>query len=180
MKHVLFVAVLCLFTTVSVNASEAVDAVWKKQEVKFSYLSTEVAYSCDLMESRVKMLLRHLGAAEDVKVSMPPCAGFDRPQNRFRITADFSTLVPASESDTDAVNAEWQEVTLGKNRPQFLDDNDCELVEHFTKYLLPTIEHQVVDGKAQCGATKHILTGKLKLKVLVPVEETKTISRVDK
>lgn len=174
MKRILFVAILSLFTAIPAGASETVDAVWKKQEVKFSYLSTEVAYSCELMEARVKMLLRHVGAAEDVKVTMPPCLGFDRPQNRFRITAEFSTLVPAANSDTDTVKAQWHDVTLGKNHPQSLDDSDCELVEHFTKHLLPAIEHEVVDGKAQCGATKHILNGKLKLKVLRPAkEETK-------
>lgn len=151
--------------------AETVDAVWKKQEVKFGYLALETAYSCTLMEARIKMLLRHVGAGEDIKVKMPPCEGFDRPQNRFRITAEFSALKPAAEGDTDIVKAEWDEVTLGKWDPYPIDDSDCRLIEHFTKHLLPSIEHEVVAGKTRCGATDHILVGKLKLKVLKPVEE---------
>lgn len=153
-------------------ASETVDTVWKSQEVEFHYVSLETAYSCETMEARVKTLLRHLGAAKDIKVSMPPCLGSDRPQRRFRIKAEFSTLVTAQEGDKDIVKANWREIALGKNQPRVIDDGDCELMERFTRYVLPAIEHEVIEGKTQCGATRHSLMGRLKLKVLRPITDS--------
>jgi hypothetical protein len=153
-------------------ASQTVNAVWKSQEVEFHYIGLETAYSCETMEARVKMLLRHLGAAKDIKVSMPPCMANDRPQKRFRIKVEFSTLVTAQEGNADIIKAKWREVTLGKNRPRVIDDGDCELMERFSRYVLPAIEHEVIEGKTQCGATTHILTGRLKLKVLSPITDS--------
>jgi len=151
-----------------------VDAVWQEQEVEFTFLGLEVAYACDVMEARVKMLLRHVGADDDIKVTIPPCPGFNEPQKRHRIKVRFSTLVPAGEGDADIVKAEWSEVELGKWHPRPVDDGECELLEHFQKYLLPAIEHEVIEGKTRCGAARHSIIGRLKLKVLKPVAEDDT------
>ena len=172
MKRFFLISVMfSFFVGLPVDASEAIDAVWKKQEIEFSYVSTEVAYSCDLMEARVKMLLKHLGATNDVSVKMPPCMGSNRPQRRFRMTASFSTLASAVEGDAEILKAEWRDVEIKKNKPRALNNSDCELVEMFTKKLLPSIEHQVVEGKVGCGATKHVMLGTLKLKVLSPISD---------
>lgn len=151
------------------TAAETVDAVWKQQEVEFGYISLDVAYSCELMEARIKMLLRHVGAADDVDVTVSPCTGFDLPQRRLEISAGFSTLVAAGDGDVDSVRAAWSEVELGKGHPQSIDDSDCELLENFQKYLLSKIEHEVIEGTTGCGATKRTVLGRLKLKVLKPV-----------
>ena len=168
MRRFLLTLSLSFLVTLPATAAETVDAVWKEQKIEFTFLGLEVAYSCDLMEARITMLLRHLGA-EDVDVTTSPCPGFDRPQSRLPITARFSTLVPAGEGDVDVVKAAWSEVELGKNRPRAIDDRDCELLEHFQKHLLPTIEHQVVEGETGCGASRQSILGRLKLKVLKPV-----------
>jgi hypothetical protein len=164
-----FSFLVVLPATAAETATETVDAVWKEQEIEFAYLSLDVAYSCELMEARITMLLRHVGAADDVEITMLPCTGYDRPQRRLQITARFSTLVPADEGVVDIVKAAWSEVELGKGHPRSIDDSDCELLKYFQKYLLSTIEHEVIEGTTGCGATKRTVLGRLKLKVLKPV-----------
>lgn len=58
---------------------------------------------------------------------------------------------------------------LGKRQPRSIDDRDCELLEQSQEYLLSTIEHEVIEGEAVCGATKRSIAGRLNLKVLKPV-----------
>lgn len=83
-------------------AAETVDAVWQGQVVDFTFVSLEMAYSCDLMEARIKMLLHHV-AATDVQVTVPSCGGFKRPERQFRILARCQTLVPAGNGDVDVI-----------------------------------------------------------------------------
>jgi hypothetical protein len=161
--------VLGLALAFPATAAETVDAAWNELEIEFVYLSLNVGYSCDLMEARIKMLLRHVGAAEDVEVTMQPCTGFDRPQRRLRMTARFSTLVPAGEGNVDIVKAGWSKVELGKGHPRSIDDSDCELLEHFQEHLLSAIEHKVIEGRIGCDAVRRSTVGRLKLKVLKPV-----------
>jgi hypothetical protein len=169
MRGIVTALVLSSFIVLPATAAETIDAAWQEQEIEFSYLSLVVAYSCELMEARIKMLLGHVGAADDVEVSMQPCTGYDRPQRRLRITARFSTLVPAGDDDVDIVKAAWSEVELAKGRPRSIDDSDCELLEHFQEHLLSTIEHEVIAGNTGCDATRRSTAGRLKLKVLKPV-----------
>ena len=169
MRGIVSALVLSSLIVLPATAAETVDAVWIGQEIEFSYLSLVVAYSCELMEARVKMLLRHVGAADDVEVTMLPCTGYDLPQRRLRITVRFSTLVLAGDGDVEIVKAAWSEVQLGKRHPKSIDDSDCELLEHFQEHLLSTIEHEVIEGNTGCDATRRLTVGQLKLKVLKPV-----------
>jgi hypothetical protein len=154
------------------TATEAVDAVWNEHEVDFRFLGLETAYTCDAMESKITMLLRHVGG-NDIQVKVPTCGGFMFPQRNHRILATFSTLCTAGEGDGDIVKATWSEVELGRGRPRSIDDQDCELLEHFQKHLLVTIEHEVIDGTVACGASRRSIAGRLKLKVLktVPADD---------
>ena len=171
MRNSLLTLAFSALMALPATASETVDAVRKQQEVEFGYISLGVAYSCELMEARIKMLLRHVGAEKDVDVTVTPCTGFDLPQRRLEISAGFSTLVRAGEGDVDRVKAEWTEVQLGKGHPQSIDDSDCELLEYFQKYLLSTIDHEVLEGTTGCSASRRSILGRLQLKVLKPVAE---------
>jgi hypothetical protein len=168
MRRFLLTLVLsCLFVPPT-TAAEPVDAVWREHEIEFTFMGLDVAYSCDLVEARITVLLSHVGAA-NVDVQTSPCPGFDHPQRRLPITARFSALVPAGDGDVDMVKAVWSEVELGKRRPQSMDDRDCELLEYFQRYLLSTIEHEVIAGETGCDAARHSISGLLRLKVLMPV-----------
>jgi len=169
MKRLLPVLALLAATGPGVAVAATIDAVWKRQTIELSYVSLTTAYSCELIEARIKSLLWHLGVAEDIEIAVVPCTGLDRPQTRHRITVTFSTLVPAFGDAADVVEAEWTEVALGKRSPASIDDRDCELLEKFQEQLLPSIEHQVVDGTTGCSADKRSLVGRLRLRVLKPI-----------
>lgn len=172
MRKPLCAVVVVLLTAIPVWAGETVDAVWVEHEVEFTLLGIEVAYSCDIAEAKITSLLRHLGAA-DIDVRTSPCPGFDRPQQRIPMVAKFSTLASATDGDIDVVKAAWNEVELGKRRPSSIDDGDCELLEHFLKYLLPAFEHEVVEGTTGCSAARTSVVGRQKLKVLESVTSKK-------
>jgi len=168
MRRFLLTLIFSFLVTLPATAAETVDAVWKEQKIEFTFLGLEVAYSCDLMEARITMLLRHVGA-ENVDVTASPCPGYDRPQLRLPMTARFSTLVHAGDGDVDIIKASGSVVELGKRHPRSIDDRDCQLLEHFQKFLLSAVEHEVIEGNTGCGATRHTIVGRLKLKVLKPI-----------
>lgn len=171
MRRLLQTLALLLVTAAPVAASETIEAVWKHQTVEFSYVSLHTAYSCELMKARITMLLGHVGAADGVEVTIVPCSGFDRPQTRYRIAVTFSSLARAAEGAVDVVKAAWSEVELGDRNPPSIRGGDCELLEEFQEHLLPTIEHEVIEGATGCGATRRSIVGRLRLKVLKPAGE---------
>ena len=168
MRRILLTVAFSSLIVLPATAVETVDAVWKEQEVDFTFISLETAYSCELLEGRIEMLLRHVGAA-DVHVTVPSCNAFTDPRRQLRVMASFSTLAPACDGDVDIIKAAWSEVRLDKRHPRSLSDRDCELLEQFQKYVLSTIEHEVIEGTLECSATKRSITGRLKTKVLKPV-----------
>jgi hypothetical protein len=171
MKRHLAAPALAMLIALPATAAETVDAVWKEQQVEFTFLGIDTAYSCDVMEARIEMLLLHVGAAEGVEASTAPCPGYDRPQQRLPIRATFRTLAPAAEGDANVVKAAWSEVVLGKKSPRSIVDGDCRLLEQFQKHILPAIEHKVIEGSVACSASRRSIAGRLKLNVLKPVEE---------
>jgi len=164
----LLTIVLSSLVALPAFSAETVDAVWKEQTIDFTFQGLDVAYTCDLMKSRIETLLRHVGA-KDIRVSIPSCGGFKYAQRQHRIIATFSSLVPAGDGDVDIVQAAWTEVELGKKHPRQIDDQDCQLLEQFQEHLLSKIEHEVIEGATGCGATRHTIAGRLKLKVLEPI-----------
>ena len=173
MRQIFLTIAFSYLIVLPATAAKTVDAVWKEQEIDFTFISLETAYSCELMEGRIEMLLRHVGAA-DVDVTVPSCNAFTDPRRQLRVMASFSTLVPAGNGDVDIIKAAWSEVELDKRHPRSLNDRDCELLEQFQKYVLSTIEHEVIEGMLECSATRRSITGRLKVKVLkaVAVDDT--------
>jgi hypothetical protein len=57
-------------------ADEIVNAIWKDQEFDFLYRSSTNIYSCSAMRSRVKSVLRAIGADKGLEVSVTGCEEF--------------------------------------------------------------------------------------------------------
>lgn len=152
-------------------AAETVQGVWKPQSVKFTYIGVAQLYTCEGLRDATRNLVRHLGA-KDVKVRIGPCFGTGDIGSLYNVTVDYSTLIEAKAGAEDSVRAEWQEVVIGRRSPRAIDDHHCELVERFSKYALPEMEHyEKVKGEAKCGASRADLVGKLHVRVLKPVDE---------
>jgi hypothetical protein len=55
-------------------AHEPIAAVWKKEEVLFTYQSTIAIYNCDALENRVASLLYAVGARQDMDIKVTGCS----------------------------------------------------------------------------------------------------------
>ncbi len=60
----------------TVTAQESTLALWKTQEISFSYTSRNSIYSCGALRNRVESLLLAVGANADLKVSVSNCDDF--------------------------------------------------------------------------------------------------------
>ena len=93
--------------------SAPVQAGWKTQEIRYSYVGFTTAYDCDAMEARLKEILHALGAHEQTRVSAQGCM-FSRPSRNFFITITTATPIPV----TDAPKAAAKTSTSKQETPQ--------------------------------------------------------------
>lgn len=80
--------------SVSPAPAESTTAVWKVRELSFMYRSNHVLRSCHDLQHRVAVLLRAIGARDDMQVQVRNChhyvmptrtnRAFDSPADRFR------------------------------------------------------------------------------------------------
>jgi hypothetical protein len=172
--------------------SAPVQAVWKTQEIRYSYTGFTTAYNCDAYEDRVKAILRALGAHESTKVSATGC-NFNRPSRNFFVTITTATPVPVGEapakSQADVSKdellkrlgvastqldgtfpAEWKTVELSRNRRLNLEGGDCELMEGLKNRVLPQLAVKVISSRVQCIPRQvSIQPPELNVSALVPM-----------
>ncbi|MET0534792.1 MAG: hypothetical protein ABW171_11255 [Steroidobacter sp.] len=152
--------------------SAPVQATWKTQEIRYSYSGFTTAYNCDAAESRLKAILRALGAHEQTRVSATGC-NFNRPSRNFFITITTAMPVPLAEApvksqaDTSKEEllkrlgvqaaqldqtfpAEWKTVELSRNRKLDIEPGDCELIEGLKNKVLPQLGLKIVSSRVSC------------------------------
>lgn len=174
---VLACALLAATPAVATDAGyEEAAAAWQRQEVDFVYMGFTTRYSCGGLRSKVKLLLKHLGARPDIKISERGC------EFGFQHVADFPHLkvafyVPGipEEGVRDAgepVLGVWKPVVIKRNSPKGLEMGDCELVELFRDRILPKFQTRKMQGDVNC--IPHQLVGNridLRFEVLVGVQD---------
>ncbi len=143
--------------TAAPAAPASAPAQWQAQKLKFDYSGFTALYTCDGLEGKVKQILLTFGARKDLKVRATGCNyGSSQPSKFAWVTAEFSALVPAADpTAADVVKAEWTRVQLAPNRPQYMGEGECELVEQIrgllqkgfalrnTEYRTGCVPHQV-------------------------------------
>jgi hypothetical protein len=113
-------------------------AVWQTHHAQFDYYGITSRYTCDSLEFKVRQILEYLGARPGVYVSATGCPRGPESLTRSAfIRVDFSSLVAAPEGGTsaDTVSAAWTTTKLVAQRPSFMGDGDCELIDHMRKLL---------------------------------------------
>jgi hypothetical protein len=147
----------------------ATAAQWHRQTQKFDYTGFTTLYTCDGLEGKVRDILLTFGARNDVKVRATGCnEGSNRPSKFAWVTAEFSSLAPATDpAATDVVKAGWTRVQLAPNRPSYMGAGECELVEQIrgmlqkgfalrgTEYRTSCMPHQV--SMADYSVTTEVL-----------------------
>lgn len=175
------------------SAADAIQAKWQPQEIRYSYVGFTTAYNCDAFETKLKNILKTLGAHPQTQVRAAGC-DFNRPSRNFFVTVTTASPVPAAEAgknaepgaksreellkrlgvkstfDTDEFPAQWQTVDLSRDRRLDLQPGDCELMEGLTDHVLPKLSVKVISDKVQCTPKQlSIQTPELKVSALLAV-----------
>jgi hypothetical protein len=135
-------------------APDEAASAWKRHEVQFVYSGFTTRYSCGGLRSKVKLLLKHLGARPDIKITERGC------DEGYALVAEFPRLkivfyapeLPESGARDvgEPVLGVWKPVTIKRNSPRGLDMGDCELVEVFRDRVMPKFLTRNVQGDVNC------------------------------
>ena len=159
---------------------EEAAAAWKKHEVDLPYMGFTTRYTCSGLKSKVKLLLKHMGAREDFKIRERGC------EYGYQFVADFPRLKiefyapelpePGARDVGEPVLGVWKPVVIKKNSPRGLEMGDCELVEIFRDRVMPKFLTRNVQGDVNC--IPHQLVGNridLRFEVLTGVVPVDTV-----
>lgn len=178
------IVVCALLSAVPALASdsglEEAAAAWKKHEVELPYMGFTTRYTCSGLKSKVKLLLKHLGARDDMKIRERGC------EYGYQLVADFPRLKiefyapelpePGARDVGEPVLGVWKPVVIRKNSPRGLEMGDCELVEIFRDRVIPKFLTRNVQGDVNC--IPHQLVGNridLRFEVLTGVVPVDTV-----
>ncbi len=159
---------------------EEAAAAWTKHEVDLPYMGFTTRYTCSGLKSKVTLLLRHMGAREDIRIRERGC------EYGYQFVADFPRLKiefyapelpePGARDVGEPVLGVWKPVAIKKNSPRGLEMGDCELVEIFRDRVMPKFLTRNVQGDVNC--IPHQLVGNridLRFEVLTGVVPVDTV-----
>lgn len=167
------IAAMPAFADDSLPDEEA--AAWTRHEVDLQYMGFTTRYTCSGMKSKVKLLLKHMGVRNDVKILERGCEyGYQKVADfpRLKITFWAPTVPKAGDKDPgDPVLGVWKPVVIKRDSPKGLEMGDCELVELFNDRIVPKFVTRNAQGGVNC--IPHQLVGNridLRMEVLTGVQ----------
>jgi hypothetical protein len=135
-------------------------AVWKEQRLDFSYMGRTARYSCEGLRDKMRSLLLDLGARRDLKVSVYACdesAPLHKGYLGPRLGIVFSSPAlpdgaaqPLHAGDLSPVDARYESFTLTSDAFRNFGIGDCELVEEFSRQILPKLATRDVKQDITC------------------------------
>lgn len=150
-------------------------AAWTRHEVDLQYMGFTTRYTCSGMKSKVKLLLKHMGVRDDVKILERGCEfGYQKVAEFPRLKVTFWAPTIPKQGDKnpgDPVLGVWKSVTIKRGSPKGLDMGDCELVELFHDRVVPKFLVRNEQGGVNC--IPHQLVGNridLRMEVLTGVQ----------
>ena len=154
---------------------DEVPAAWTRHEVDLQYMGFTTRYTCSGLRSKVRLLLKHMGVRDDVKILERGCEfGYQKVADfpRLKITFWAPTVPKLGDKDPgDPVLGVWKPVVIKRNSPKGLEMGDCELVEIFYDRIVPLFLTRDVEGGVNC--IPHQLVGNridLRMDVLTGVQ----------
>jgi hypothetical protein len=168
----------------SVQTGLPVAAVWKERRLDFVYMGRTARYSCEGLRDKVSALLLELGARRDLKISTTGCNDF----GHLRIDAGIPSLniifsapalpdpaaKPLHGGDLAATDARFVPFTITGDAFRNMDIGDCELVDDFTRQILPKLtardlQHDIACLPYQLSGSHFLVHGQI-LKAVPPAE----------
>lgn len=131
-------------------ANEA--SVWKQHQVSFDYYTESRSYNCQVLEAKVRQLMRQLRVREDLQVQASGCdAGTFSPSHMGTIKMTFSALAPsATNAAASSVPGHWVDVEISPQRSRFLDSGDCELIRSMQSVLSKELSWRGLEYDTSC------------------------------
>jgi len=172
----------------------SVTAVWKAQQVSFEYRGYSTTYTCQSLEDKLELILRSVGAREDVRLQSYVC---DDQLGIARFQVSMQSPVVASEAnireitahdskdelvarvngdqlptaaDLERFPAVWKTVSFARDRQMRLERGDCELVQQLRRQILPRMSVRIEkDRTNSCSsAFGNVGSPRLTVSALVP------------
>jgi hypothetical protein len=152
---ILLVALAAALPAVAEESRPAEEpAAWALHEVDLMYMGFTTRYTCSGLKSKVKLLLKHLGARDDFVIRERGCEiGYEKVADFPRLKISFYAPAIPKAGDKDPgepVLGVWKPVVIKKNSPKGLDMGDCELVEIFRDRVIPKFLTRSVAGDVNC------------------------------
>ena len=134
----------------------ATAAQWQEHKGSIAYFGITSTYSCTGIEGKVKQILLTLGARKDMSVNATGCSGQDMPVgNAMTVNIRVFLLAPVDSMATapgaaPPVMASWSAVNIDGQRPSFMGDGDCELVDQLHEFITKNFSARNVDYHTSC------------------------------
>jgi len=128
-------------------------SVWQHRQANFTYLGITSRYTCDGLEDKVRDILRYFGARDGMKIDVQGCPrGPTSLSLSAWVTMQFDTLAAAASDApaTDLVQGQWTPVRLSAQRPYFMGEGDCELIDAMRKSLTQNFSLRALAYNARC------------------------------
>jgi hypothetical protein len=128
--------------------------LWQHHAVQVNFMGYTSTYTCDGMEGKVRDILRYLGARKDITVHAQGCPrGPDSLERLIWLNIEFDALAPApaGTATTDLVPAQWQTIQIDSQRPFFMGEGDCELLEALKPMVTANFPVRAFDYSTSCA-----------------------------
>jgi hypothetical protein len=135
------------------TAGIPVPAVWKEQHLNFVYMGRTSRYSCDGLRDKVRAMLLDLGARRDIRISAIGCGASSDPSLDIVVSTPAlpeAAAKPLHPGDLQAVDARFETFTITSDPFRNMGIADCELVEEFTRQILPKLATRELKQDITC------------------------------
>lgn len=177
--------------------ADTIVAVWRVHHVDLVYHSATVYYSCGALQSKISAILRAVGAhtrvfvdagcmsgdfvnhtfarvtlatpVEATPAAIRAAATFDA---RERLIARLRKIRLPTEADVQRFPAEWQTVSLSRQRGLRLDAGDCDLLRALRKQVFPQLAIRVDKGGHCTSGLATRLRPRLEVTALMPASSS--------
>jgi hypothetical protein len=150
----------------------AANAAWVEKDLSFTYMGFTSYYSCDGIQSKVRYVMKRLGARPGFKVTVGGCVHMTGPEimPRVRVRAALPAEA-AADAASPTFAAEWRTLQFRGTPTSDVQDGDCELLQQLVReVLVPMGVRQVAGSRLNCVPHQvPINSVNLKLQVLQPV-----------
>lgn len=158
------------------QAAPALLGTWKEQQLDFQYTGFTAQYTCNGLREKMLDVLREMGARPGYTVDYLYCSDpFNRAERFPTVRMKFAALMPLAEGaagkSAGTVAGAWKAVDLvGINK---LDPEECELMEHVSKQVLPLFAVRNLVQDTRCVPHQQAAHSVLRMEVFAPLPAAK-------